>query len=389
MTDASSAGRLRVCPYGRMTCRIVPDLPTLPRMHRVSPWTDGLSRTLGALQVRSTVFCRSDFHAPWGFRVSGSPFAKFHLILSGESELFLDRQKEPVQLRSGDVVLLPHGTAHMVRDRSSSPVRNLEQILADHPVDGDGRMTYGGNGTRTTIVCGAFETEPASGGVLNQLPPLLVADSRSTAMTGWIEPMSRVFLRDEVAPPGASVILAKVADVFLTEVLRQFLASSQSSGFTPAQPIADSSIAEALALVLDRPEAPWTVDGLARTVGMSRTAFSSGFREHVGDSPMSYLTKVRLSRGAGLLSTSSQTVRQVARRVGYDNEASFSKAFKRLYGQSPGGFRSRQGLNDADGDASPGQPSTSRGAATERPRRSSAVETPSRRIRPATRELSQ
>jgi mannose-6-phosphate isomerase-like protein (cupin superfamily) len=110
-------------------------------MHRVSPPTDELSRTLGALQVRSTVFCRSDLRAPWGFRVEGSPFAKFHLILSGESELLLDGESESVQLSSGDVVLLPHGTAHVVQDHPSSDVRNLEQILADHPVDGDGRMT--------------------------------------------------------------------------------------------------------------------------------------------------------------------------------------------------------------------------------------------------------
>jgi AraC-like DNA-binding protein/mannose-6-phosphate isomerase-like protein (cupin superfamily) len=321
-------------------------------MHRVSPRPDELSRTLGALQVRSTVFCRSDLRAPWGFRVNGSLFAKFHLILSGESQLLLDGQSESVQLRSGDVVLLPHGTAHVLHDHPSSHVRDLEQILADHPVDRDGRMSYGGRGARTTIVCGAFETDPTSGGVLSQLPPLLVADSRSTAMTRWIEPMSRAFLGDDVAPPGAGAILAKVADVFLTEVLRQFLASGQASGFAPAQPIAAPSISDALALVRDRPEAPWTLEGLARTVGMSRTAFSSTFRETVGDSPMSYLTKLRLSRGAGYLSTSSKTVRQVARLVGYDNEASFSKAFKRLYGQSPGGFRSRHGLNDANGDTS-------------------------------------
>lgn len=321
-------------------------------MQRVSPRTDQLSRTLGALQVRSTVFCRSDLRAPWGFRVDRSSFPKFHLILSGESELLLEGQTDAVRLRGGDVVLLPHGTGHVVQDHRSSHVESLDQILADHPVDDQGRMTYGGNGARTTIVCGAFATEPASGGVLSQLPPLLVADSGSTAMTHWIEPMSRAFLGEDVAPPGAGVILAKVADVFLTEVLRQFLVGSQSASFAPATPIADPSIAEAVALVRDRPEAPWTLARLARTVGMSRTAFSSSFRENVGDSPISFLTKVRLSRGAGHLATSNQTVRQVARLVGYDNEASFSKAFKRRYGQSPGGFRSRQRRDDVDGEAS-------------------------------------
>lgn len=184
-----------------MTCRIV--RPYDDVMQRVSPPADDLSRFLSAVHVQSTVLCRSEFHAPWGFRVTASPRAKFHLVLDGEAELELEDDCEPTRLHSGDVVLLPHGTAHVVKDRPSSRVRRLEQILADHPVDAEGRMTYGGKGARTTIVCGTLETDPLSDGVLKMLPRLLVVDSGSMAMTRWIEPMSRALAEDDVAPPGA------------------------------------------------------------------------------------------------------------------------------------------------------------------------------------------
>ncbi|MGB9376828.1 MAG: cupin domain-containing protein [Mycobacteriales bacterium] len=308
-------------------------------MHRVSPHTDDLSQVLSAVQVRSTVFCRSEFRAPWGFRVKDSAYAKFHLVLDGEAELQLEDECEPTRLNSGDVVLLPHGTAHVVKDRPSSRVRGLEQILVDHPVDDEGRMSYGGKGARTTIVCGALNTEPFSDSLLSLLPRLLVVDSASMAMTRWIEPMSQALAEDPVALPGAGVLVAKIADVFLTDVIRQFLAGRRGD-VLQAQPIVDASIAEAVALMQAHPGLAWTVGELARRVGMSRTAFAARFRAELGDSPLSYLTKLRLSRGAGHLSTSSRTVREIARLVGYDNEASFSKAFSRLYGQPPGSFRS-------------------------------------------------
>ena len=72
---------------------------------------------------------------------------------------------------------------------------------------------------------------------------------------------------------------------------------------------------------------------------MSRTAFAVQFRDSVGEPPLSHLTRVRLSQGAGYLATTSRTIDAIARDVGYDNESSFSKAFKRIYGCSPGTFR--------------------------------------------------
>jgi transcriptional regulator GlxA family with amidase domain len=165
---------------------------------------------------------------------------------------------------------------------------------------------------------------------------VLDQDGSSTA-TRWLEPFADLLASDST--PGNAAVMAKVADVFLTEFLRQYLAQQEALVHLPTADSEDAPIAAALRLMRRDPRARWTVEGLARQVGMSRTAFAAHFRAAVGEPPLSHLTRVRLSRGAGYLATTSRTIGAIARDVGYDNESSFSKAFKRTYGCSPGAFR--------------------------------------------------
>src|SRR5258708_9049159 len=120
---------------------------------------DGLSALLREVNVRSAVYCLSDFAAPWGFQVEPSPVAKFHVVLYGAASLAVG-DGDPVALTSGDLVLLPHGDGHIVQDQPGSPVRHLDAILADDPVDGAGRLSYGGGGPCTRLLCGGVEPRP-------------------------------------------------------------------------------------------------------------------------------------------------------------------------------------------------------------------------------------
>jgi len=101
-------------------------------------------------------------------------------------------------------------------------------------------------------------------------------------------------------------------------------------------------VGAALALVRAQPDAPWTVADLARKAGLSRTAFATRFRAVVGEPPIRYLARVRLGQAAGYLSTTDKTVREIARMVGYESEASLSKAFRRAFGHAPGEYRRQQ-----------------------------------------------
>ena len=317
-----------------------PTVTTLASVSRVSPPPDHLDEVLRGINVRSTLLCRSEFTAPWGFHVDDSQLAKFHIVLAGTAWLGLDSPPESYRIEAGTVVVLPRGTGHVVRDEPDTPSRDLEAILSDHPLDEHGRLTYGGDGAATTVLCGVFEADLIPEGMTDLMPRVLVLDREANSrVTRWLQPFADLLGADG-ATPGDAAVLAKVADVFLTDFLRHYL-TQQSTALVhlPQDQGADAPIAAALRLMRRDPRSAWTVDDLARHVGMSRTAFAARFRDAVGEPPFSHLTRLRLSQGAGHLATTSRTIASIARDVGYDNESSFSKAFKRHYGRSPGAFR--------------------------------------------------
>jgi AraC-like DNA-binding protein len=303
---------------------------------------DGLSSVLRDVNVRSVVYCLSDFTAPWGFSVGRSPVAKFHVLLHGTA-LLTAGSAAPVSLGTGDLVLLPHGDGHAIADQPGSPVRQLDAILADHPVDEAGWLSYGGSGGRTRLLCGGFELCPSLPDHLaGILPPVLRLDA-DTGLVRWLEPLFALLKEEtQASAPGAAAIFAKLADVFVTQALRSYLAAAGGLArlALPVRP--DPDIARIMKMIRDRPEARWSVDAMAQAAGMSRTSFSARFRAVAGEPPMTYLTQLRLRRAAGYLSTTTKNVRQVAHLVGYDNEASFSKAFSRLFGRPPGEYRREQ-----------------------------------------------
>jgi AraC-like DNA-binding protein/mannose-6-phosphate isomerase-like protein (cupin superfamily) len=310
----------------------------------MTPDADALSALLEAIQVRSVVYCRSELGAPWGFRVTQSPQPKFHIVLSGAATLTVDTGEgkeggEALAVAAGDLVLLPRGSGHVMRDRSTSRLRHLDRILQDHPVDAAGMMHYGGHGPKTLVVCGGFETA-SSNDVLAWLPPVLVFDTADNGLGRWLDPMIDLVRNESRTKPGDAAVVAKVADVFLTDVLRHYLTSSKGSlTITPLSASTDPTIADAVALMHNRASEPWTIAALAHQVGMSRSSFAARFRAAVGVAPIAYLTRLRLARAAGSLATSTRPLAEEARSAGYDNESSFSKAFARRYGQPPGKYR--------------------------------------------------
>jgi AraC-like DNA-binding protein len=301
-----------------------------------APAEDGLSGVLREVNVRSVVYCLSDFTAPWGFSVQRSQVAKFHLILDGAAALTVG-DAAPVPLATGDLALLPHGHGHTITDQPGSSVRLLDTILADHPVDGTGRLRYGGGGRPTRLLCGGFELPPAlPDEVTAFLPPVVMLDS-SSGLARWVEPLFALLEEQaRASAPGAAAIFAKLADIFVTQALRSYLAAADGLA-RPA--VRDPGIAQVVRMLRERPQAHWTVQGMAKSAGMSRTSFTARFRTVAGQSPIAYLTELRLRRAAGYLSTTTKSVREVAHLTGYDNEASFSKAFSRLFGLPPGQYR--------------------------------------------------
>ncbi len=305
---------------------------------------DAVAELLAALRVRSTVYCLSELREPWGFEVDGASVAKFHLVLSGSCWLNLPGH-EPAQLQAGDLVILSRGERHVMSDRPGTPATSLDLIVAGHPLDPDARLTYGGTGALTRLLCGGFVLDDAApAALIGLLPPVLQMNSRSADITTWLEPVFALVRQEaDSNAPGAQAIFAKLADVFLSQALRTYLAGAERAGLLLPRQAADAQIAPALAALQDRPAANWTLAELAGLAGMSRTLFAARFRAAVGESPMRHLTRIRLGQAAGYLTTTGLSLEAIARRTGYGTNASLSKAFKREFGTAPGQYRETGG----------------------------------------------
>src|SRR5215469_7460524 len=121
---------------------------------------DTVTGLLNRVRVRSSIYCLSELGAPWGFEVDGTEFAKFHLVIEGSCWLDAKGQ-DPVRLGAGELVILPRGERHAISDEPGSAIIGLDQLIAEHPLDSDGRMRCGGSGPATTLLCGGFAlTDP-------------------------------------------------------------------------------------------------------------------------------------------------------------------------------------------------------------------------------------
>jgi AraC-like DNA-binding protein len=305
---------------------------------------DAVTELLAALRVRSTVYCLSELREPWGFEVDGANVAKFHLVLAGSCWLTLPRH-EPVQLGAGDLVILSRGERHVMSDRPGSPATSLDLIVAGHPLDPNARLAYGGSGDLTRLLCGGFVLDdPVPAALISLLPPVLQMNSRSADITTWLEPVFALVRQEaDSNSPGAQAIFAKLADVFLSQALRTYLAGAEQAGLLRPRQAIDPQIAQALTTLHDQPAKNWTLEELAVQAGMSRTLFATRFRAAVGESPMRHLAKIRLGQAAGYLATTRLSVEAIASRTGYSTSASLSKAFKREFGTSPGRYRESKG----------------------------------------------
>ncbi len=305
------------------------------------PTTDVLTDVLETVRVGAACYGRVEAAAPWGFGVEADEEdAKFHVVLSGECWLEVERQ-EPVHLRGGDLVALPHGHAHALRDVPSSPIRPLRELFTGSSGKCQASINVGGEGASATLVTGSFHFEDRRNNpLLSVLPPLIVLPGEMSHNVHWLEPTLK-FIACEAASgrPGSQTVVSRLADVLFIQIVRGYLASLPpgASGWLGA--LGDAQIGSALGLIHQSPELDWTVQSLAARVAMSRSAFASRFARLVGEPPLAYVTRWRMQKAAGLLRQSSATLADIAERVGYDSEAAFSKAFKRAVGSAPGAYR--------------------------------------------------
>lgn len=309
----------------------------------VGRFVDGdiANELLRDFRIDSSVLCRSVMAPPWGFGVAGREVGSFHMVLEGQGWLEVEGLTEPIRVRAGDLVVLPKGNAHWVKDSPATAAPSLTSILAQHDVI-DGELHFGGDdGPLTEIVCGVFALEGVRAAPWVQRLPPAVLSPAEPGRSDWRDAIAAA-LRDEARAPtkGGAAVVNRLLESLLADVLRTELAQFASDATPPTEALADHRMGSVLARLHESPEAPWSVESLAHVAVMSRSAFSERFRSLVGEPPMRYLTSIRLARAGRLLRSSDKTVADIARQVGYSSEEALSRAFKRRLGDSPSVYRS-------------------------------------------------
>jgi len=311
------------------------------RSAKASIQRDILSEVLQAARFRSTLLCRSELRAPWGFSVIGRDFATFHIVLRGKCCLEADSGGGRTWLSEGDLVILPHGNAHVVRDSPTSQATQLEDLIADGHSDHRGIVRAGGRGPKTVLVCGSLQFEErAANPLLAALPPVIHLRGRRPGVEAWLRTTFDFLTRESDAyRPGADCVITRLADILFIEAIRAYFASPEAERLGLAVALRDPRVGATLASIHRHPETDWDVTTLARRAAMSRTAFAIQFAKLVGEPPHRYVTSCRMNKAAALLRFSSATIPQIAERVGYNTEAGFTRAFKRFLGATPAAYR--------------------------------------------------
>ena len=302
---------------------------------------DPLGDILSDVRFRSTIFCRSEMRAPWGFSVQGREVATFHFVECGACRLEVPEAAVKLQLDHGDFVILPHGHAHVVRDGPGSEVTRLDNLVSDYFDAASGTLRFGGNGEPTSLICGGFFFEDREAlPFLAALPPVLHISGRGNRIGDWLK-IAQELMSSDVASGrvGENTMLTRISDLIFIEAVRSHFIDAEGTARGWFAALTDRHVGRAISLMHRDLSHSWTVKSLAAAVGMSRTAFALRFSLLLGEAPIRYLASRRIARASALLDHSDLSIAKVAGEVGYESEVAFSKAFKRHVGLTPADYR--------------------------------------------------
>lgn len=310
-----------------------------------------LAETLHWLRLTGTLYCRAEMTAPWGVEVPTMEGSMTFQIVTAKG-CWMEVEGEPPRwLAPGSLSLLPHGTAHRMRSDLETSCISLADLPVESISDRYERVEYGGGGDRTLITYGVVRLEHVAGQrLIPHLPVMLQFDAWSDDESQWLHSTLQLITREaSTLRPGGDTVITRLADILVIQAIRAWLDTTSETQRGWLAALRDPHVGPALALIHRHPGRAWSVATLAKTVGMSRSAFSARFSALVGDSAMRYLTQWRMDSARQELASTDVPLTEVASRLGYRSEAAFCRAFKREYGISPGVGRHR----DRGGD--PGQ----------------------------------
>lgn len=327
---------------------------------------DTLSDLLRSVRIRGAVFyyvsCRDEWsaQAPPAKEIAEAVMPgcehvmEYHMIAKGNGWAAVSGLP-PVKLAAGDIVVFPQGDSHVM---SSAPgIAPLPQTaewvfsrrndprpmpISYHHGVVDAGAPLPVEQADTIAVCGFLGCD------LRPFNPLIAALPRilhlpASHAGGWVtRVIDQAVVESNDKRPGGDAVLERLAEMMFVDAARRYLDGLPEDATGWLAGLRDRFVGKALSLMHARPDRTWSVDDLAKEVGLSRSALHDRFVQYVGHAPMQYLASWRIQVGARLLRESNRNVATIALEVGYDSEAAFSRAFKRMVGLPPAAWRKAQ-----------------------------------------------
>lgn len=310
-----------------------------------------LVAALERLRLDGAIFFRAEFTEHWSFtsplreitpvlHPGATRMILFHVVAEGRCWVSLPGGDRHWASR-GDVIVLPYGDDYLMGGVQEAETVPILSLIARPPWKTMPVVEHGAGGGRTDLVCGHLHSDDALfDPAMAALPPVFVVRVADTPAAPWVEASIQYALAS-ADPAALASMSTRLPELLLIEVLRVHLASTPASEHGWIAALRDPVLAPAMAEIHAAPNRKWTVAELAAASAVSRSVLDERFRRLLGRSPIRYVTEWRMHVAADLFATTDLSVAAVARRVGYDSEEAFSRAFKRNLGSPPGAWRSQ------------------------------------------------
>ncbi len=309
--------------------------------HQLPPSADPLGEALHFLRMSGTFYARCEFSAPWALELPALPGTlMFHVVTSGECTLVVPGAA-PRSLRPGGLALVPHGQGHRLESDPTATGIGLFDLPREELSERYEMLRIDGGGQPATLICGVVRFDhPAGRHLMGLLPRLMTVDGGTPLEQDWLQSTLRLMAHEARAlRPGGETVITRLADVLVIQAIRAWLDQDPEAHAGWLGAVRDPQVGQAINLIHRGPGQEWTVARLAHEVAMSRSAFAARFTELVGEPPMQYVTRWRMSVAPTLLENRAASLSEIAEKLGYRSEAAFSRAFKRETGMSPGAAR--------------------------------------------------
>lgn len=298
---------------------------------------DPLTDIFSTLRIRKAKFTTLDATAPWGVASHGDPAIKFVLVVRGSGVLTTRENPHAVSLRAGDVFIMFGDEPYQVYDHADSRTADCLDV---ETLRVGNRIQFGGGGATTTFISGFFEIDRLDARpLLNVMPKLLHLKSEQSRSRAFQSVLELLAAEADAPGLGSDAVVRRLFELLFVHAIRAFAQqwSTPKTGWLAA--VSDKNLVLAVEAMHAEPQIPWTVGQLANRAGMSRSAFAARFRDVVGQAPLAYLTEWRIYQAARLIEGSANKLAVISRSVGYQSEAAFTKAFRKVMGSAPSQYK--------------------------------------------------